>query len=439
MLEFLSDKFSSIFSKFRNSKLTKENIKKVLEDINDTLLQADVPYDIVHDFVSSIEKEVIGKEVVKSLKPAEFLIKIVHNKLLNFLGVTTENTIFSFQIPSVIMFIGLQGAGKTTTASKLAWYLKNNAEKKGKKRTILLSSIDFYRPAAIDQLEILANKVGVLFYRSNFNDPLMASKDIYNKYQSLNADYLILDTAGRLHIDNNMVDELKKVDNIIKPRYKILVIDAMTGQESLNVALEFDKSLDITGAIVTKMDSQARSGLIFGFRYKIKKPIIFLATGEKLEDLELYRPERIADRILGMGDIATLLEKANETISQEDQTRILNNMEKGEITFQDFLDQINMVNKMGSLVSIMRYIPGFGSFNISNDMLEQTEKEISKYKNIINSMTPKEKLQPSILNESRKIRIAKGSGVSLNDVNALLKKFNDSKVLFKNLMKLNKR
>jgi signal recognition particle subunit SRP54 len=440
MLDFLSEKFSSIFSKLKpNSKLTESNIKDIIENINDTLIEADVPYDVVEEFIKEIKDEFIGKKVIRSLQPAEFLIKVVHTKLLEFLGSQTENTTFSFQIPSTIMLLGLQGAGKTTTAAKLAYFLKSNAEKKGKKRNIMLASVDFYRPAAIDQLQLMAEKSNVTFYRSKFNNPIEATKDIYKQAHQQAIDYLILDTAGRLHIDKDMIDELKEINNIIKPKYKILVIDAMTGQESLNVALEFEKNLDITGSIITKMDSQARSGLIFGFKYKVKKPIIFLTTGEKIEDIELFKPERIANRILGMGDIATLLEKANEKISESDQNRIYNNISKGNITLEDFAEQINMINKLGSLVSIAKYIPGFRSLNISNDILEQGQKELLKYKDIINSMTLKERINPNILDNSRKLRIAKGSGVSTNQVDMLLKKFEESKVLLKNILKLQKR
>ncbi len=427
MFNFLTQKFSSIFSSFNgNTKLTESNIDDALKQVSESLLEADVPNHVVIDFINQIKQETLGKEIIKSLNPGQQFIKIVYERLCEFLG--GKNAIApTFQIPSVIMVLGLQGSGKTTTVAKLANYLQDLSKKKGKTRKILLGSVDFYRPAAIDQLEILSKQVNVEFYRSSQADVIKAAKEIYNQFKQKEYDYLILDTAGRLHIDNKMLQELQEINLILEPKYKILVLDSMTGQESLKVAQAFDQNIGFNSAILTKLDSETRAGAAFAFRYILKKPISFIGSGEKIEDLELFYPERMATRILGMGDVLTLVEKAESKIKKSEQDRLANAISSGNFTLQDFASQLDMVGNLGSLSKIMQYLPGMGSVKLTPEIMEKGEAEVKKFKAILNSMTVKEKVFPRILDNSRKQRIAKGSGTIVIDVNLLLEKFEQSK------------
>lgn len=444
MFDFLSKKFSSIFNNFAGqNKLTEGNINDALVQVQDALLEADVPFDVVNEFSNQLKKEVVGQKIVASLKPSEQLLKIVYDKILYFLGghvgsSGATETQFSFSFPSVVMALGLQGSGKTTTLAKLAYNVKELAEKRGKARKILLASVDFYRPAAIDQLEILAKRVGVDFYRSSCSEPISAAQDILKYFTSGRYDLLLLDTAGRLHVDDNLMSELKKLDKIAKPKYKLLAIDAMTGQESLKVAQVFDKSVGITGAILTKMDSEARGGLAFAFKYILKKPILFVGTGEKVQDLEVFKPERLASRIVGMGDMMSLVERAQEKIKESDQEQFYKSMTQGKINLIDFESQLNMLGKLGSLSSLVKYLPGIGSFNISQDQLEQGEREMKLFKAIISSMTMRERTAPKILDQSRKERIAKGSGTKVANINALLERLEYSQQFAKVFKKMEK-
>lgn len=439
MFDFLSKKFSDIFTRMTGAdKLSEKNIDVTLDKVHDALLEADVPFEVVKSFVAQVKQEVIGQKVYASLKPQELLMKIVNDKVVAFLGGQTSQTQFTFDIPSVVMIVGLQGSGKTTTTAKLAHFIKEQANKRGKSRRIMVASVDFYRPAAIHQLEILAQQVDALFYRSTQSDAVLAAQEIYKQAQSQLVDILFLDTAGRLHIDTQMIEELKLIDTRIKPKYKLLVIDSMIGQESLSVAKAFEEKIGITGAILTKMDSDTRGGVAFAFKYELKKPILFIATGEKMQDIELFRPERIANRIIGMGDIASLVEKAQEKIKHHDQEALYKSISQGKMTLIDFFQQIEMVNKLGSLSSIMKYMPNMGSLNITPDMLQKGEVEIKKFKAIISSMTKKEKIMPKILDASRKSRIANGAGVSVADINSLLSRFEQSQQFAKVFSKLGK-
>lgn len=438
MFDFLSNKFSSIFAKLTGQdRLTEKNMDETLGKFSDALIEADVPYDVVNTFMESVKKEILGKKILASLKPSEMLMKIIHEKIVAFLSDGTKfDDSFLFQIPSTVMVMGLQGSGKTTTIGKLATYAKNNFEKKGKKRKILVASVDFYRPAAVDQLEILAQKAGVLFYRATETNPVLAAREIHTYAKKELIDLLFLDTAGRLHVDNQMLEELKEIDKIVNPKYKILVLDAMTGQESLTVAKTFESAVGFTGAILTKMDSETRAGAAFAFRYVLKKPLMFVSTGEKLGDLEKFRPDRLAGRIIGAGDMMSLVEKAQEKIKQSDQDKMYSSLMQGKFTLADFAQQMDMVNKLGSLSSLMKYIPGMGNMNVTPDMMQKGEVELKKFKAIISSMTMKEKILPKILDGSRKLRIAKGAGVAVADVNSLLSRFEQSQQfvkLFKNM------
>jgi signal recognition particle subunit SRP54 len=444
MFDFLSSKFSSIFSAVRGTKqLTEETIQKTLASVQDALLEADVPYDVVQQFISEIKQEAVGAKLTGSLKPDEMLMKIVYDKLVQFLGgasTSAQEAAFTFDIPSMVMVMGLQGSGKTTTVAKLGYYIKDTAAKRGKSRRVLAASVDFYRPAAIDQLEIISRQAGIDFYRALHEQPVKAAEEITLYAQKNQYEIVLLDTAGRLHIDNDMLQELKKIDSLLSPKYKFLVLDAMTGQESLAVARAFDQALGFRGAILTKMDSEARAGSAFAFRYALKKPVIFAGTGEKIADFELFRPERMASRILGMGDILTLVEKAEAKIAQDEQKRLSSAFEQGKLTLQDFADQLDMMSRLGSLSTLIKYVPGASGLSISPEMLSKGEKELKKFKAIISSMTRKERLSPKLLNPSRKGRIARGAGVAVSDIDLLLAKFEQSQQfvkLFKKMGKLN--
>lgn len=428
MFDFLSEKFSSIFSRLTGKgSLTEENLQDAILKVKDALLEADVPYKLIEEFVESIKADMIGKKVVKSIKPSDQFIKIVHERLLYFLGAEASEAEFSLQIPSTVMVMGLQGSGKTTTVAKLANFIKKQAEKRGKTRKILLASVDFYRPAAIDQLEILAKQVCVDFYRATeSSDPVKAAKEISAHAKNNFYEITFLDTAGRLHIDSNMLQEIQQIDVNIKPKYKILVLDSMTGQESINVARAFDQVVPFNSAILTKMDSDTRGGAAFAFKYFLKKPITFVGSGEKIDDLEQFRPKRVADRILGMGDILSLIEKAEEKINKQEQESMYSAFSAGKMNLQDFANQMEMVGRLGSLSNLMKYIPGMAGANISPEMVQKGEQEVRKFKAIISSMTPKERYFPKVLDGSRKSRIAKGAGVKVEDVNILLQRFEQS-------------
>jgi len=437
MFDFLSQKFSGVLSWLKDrGRLTEENIEQAINQVRDALLEADVPYEIVDAFLNQIKDEVVGKKVQQALNPGQQLIKIVHDKLLSFLGGSNALSTVSLPIPSVIMVMGLQGSGKTTTIAKLTHWLMQQAKQRGKKRKILLASVDFYRPAAIDQLEILAQKVGADFYRASSTKALPAAQEIHQHFKNNHYEFLFLDTAGRLHIDQDMMTELVEINTKLAPKYKFLVLDAMTGQESLRVAKAFETAVGFDSAVLSKMDSDTRGGAAFAFRYALKKPISFVGNGEKIEDLENFVPERMATRILGMGDILTLIEKANETISEENQEAITRRLLDGHFTLKDFADQLGFIDKMGSLQKITRYLPGMN--NVSPEMMEKGQVEIKNFKAVISSMTNKERLIPSIIDASRKKRIAQGAGVTIQDVNQLLQRFDQSKQFVKMFKKAGK-
>lgn len=437
MFSFLSQKFSGILGWLNNKgRLTEENINEAVTRVREALLEADVPLNIVEVFLDQITQEALGKKIYTALNPGQQFIKIVHEKLLDFLGGKNALSAITFQIPSVIMIMGLQGSGKTTTTAKLAYSVMHQAKQRGKKRHILLASVDFYRPAAIDQLGILAEKIGADFYRAKATSPLAAAKEIHDYFKSKSYELLFLDTAGRLHIDNDMMAELVDINAKLAPKHKILVLDAMIGQESLNVAQAFDQAVGFDAAILAKMDSDTRGGAAFAFRYSLKKPIAWVGVGEKIEDLENFVPERMATRILGMGDMLTLIEKASENISEQDQESLAKRFMDGAFSLKDFHEQLGMIDKLGSLQKVSRYLPG--SAPISPEMMEKGQGEIKKFKAIIDSMTNKEKLVPQILDASRKKRIAQGAGVIVQDINQLLQRFEQSKQFVKMFKKMGK-
>lgn len=421
MFDFLANKFSSAFATLTgNNKLTEKNIDESLTKVKDALLEADVPYRVVDTFLTEVKQEVLGQKVLASLKPDEQFIKIVHDKMVAFLGGTQQE--LTLKKPSIVMVMGLQGSGKTTTIAKLAHYYT----KKGYKK-ILVGSVDFYRPAAIDQLEILAQQVGVTFYRAQSTQPVQAASEITHQAKTLHADLVLLDTAGRLHIDNQMLGELQEVTSNVQPHTKLLVLDSMTGQESLRVAQAFQDSIGFDGAILTKMDSGSKGGAAFAFAYTLKKPIFFVGSGEKPADFEPFITGRMASRMIGMGDVETLLEKAEEKIEKSEAERMEKALKTGQFTLDDFAKQLDMMGRLGSLSSIMRYIPGMSSKALPQGALEQGEREMKKFRAIMASMTKKERITPAILDSSRKKRIARGSGVGVSDVNVLLERFEQTK------------
>ncbi len=442
MFDFLAEKFSSIFTKIAGNKvITEQNIADSISKLHDALIDADVPYDVVQDFTQQLKQEALGAQLLKSLNPAEYFMKLVYDRLIVFLADGKSDSDFAFSIPSTIMLLGLQGSGKTTTIARLAQFVVHQAASRGKKRKIMIASVDFYRPAAIEQLAILTKKIEsngseIIFYEAESEDPVAASLEISAKAKELSCDLLFLDTAGRLHVDQAMLLELKKIDSLLKPKYKILVLDSMTGQESVSVAKAFFDLIDFTGAVLTKLDSDTRAGAAFAFRYLLKRPILFVGTGEKIGDLEKFIPDRIASRILGMGDIQSLLEKANQKIKKSDQDQLYNAVSKGKLTLLDFANQMDMMSKMGSLSSLLKYMPGASMMKISPEMIEKGEKEIKVFKAIMSSMTRKELLVPTLLNSSRKNRISRGAGVSLKDVDMLLSRFEQSQQIAKTFKKI---
>lgn len=433
MFDFLSQKFSSLFSRLEGAqKLTEANIQEAIDQVQEALLEADVPYNVVQSFTQLVKSEVVGNKVVASLKPSEQLLKVVQDKIITFLGGDVSS--FSFSFPSVVMVMGLQGSGKTTTLGKLAYKIKKDTEKERTAKKILLASVDFYRPAAIEQLEVLAKRVGVDFYRAQNADPVMASKEILSYYKNHAYDLLLLDTAGRLHVDNSMLQELQEIDAVVQPQYKFLVLDAMTGQESLSVAKVFEDTVRFQGAVLTKMDSDTRGGSAFSFRYVLKKPIVFVGEGEGVADLNQFYPDRAAERMLGMGDIQSLIERAEEKIAFDEQQKAEKALKSGSFSLQDFADQMAMMSKVGSLAQLLKYMPGAG-VKMSPEMIQRGEVELIKFRAIISSMTLKERLDATILNDSRIKRIAKGAGVGSEDVAMLLKRFEEAKQYVKLLNK----
>ncbi len=433
MFNFLSNKFSGILSWVKDKgRLSEENIFDAETQVRDALLEADVPYHVVDEFVNKIKEEVIGQKITSKVNPGQLLIKIVYDQLLSFLGGKDSNKI-TFQIPSVIMMMGLQGSGKTTTISKLANWLLLESQKRGKARKILLASVDFYRPAAIDQLELLAKQINVDFYRAKHTDVVKATREIREAYKDKGYEYLFLDTSGRLHVDNEMMGELREIDLIMSPKYKILILDSMTGQESLKIAQAFEQDIGFSGVILTKMDSDTRGGAAFSFKYSLKKPIYFVGSGEKVNDLELFIPERMASRILGMGDILTLIEKA-DLQGNGLQDDVAYKMMSGGFNLEDFLKQLDIISKMGSMQKLVRYLPGMP--NITPEAIEAGEQEVKRFRAIISSMTVKERRFPQLLDASRKLRIARGSGTNVQEINKLLQRLQQSKQFAKMFKKI---
>jgi len=416
MLEELTEKLDTIFRKLRGQgKLTEANIRDGLRDIRRALLEADVNFKVAKRFLKDVEQKALGSEVLSSISPAQLIVKIVYDEIITLLG--GESVIFQpGNAPCVIVVCGLQGSGKTTSVVKLALYL----EKKGKK--VLVSSVDVHRPAAIEQLKVLADTHSIPFFLSGENhDPSVISHKALEEYRSYNHDILIMDTAGRLHVDDEMMNELSLVRDILKPLHILFVADGMTGQDAVNAVEGFQRYVEFDGVILTKMDGDARGGAALSIREVTGKPILFVGNGERIEAFEQFHPDRFASRILGMGDIVSLVEKAQEVIDERKARQLQEKMLSARFTLDDFLDQLQQIKKMGPLEQIIGMIPGIGK-TLKNFKL-QDDGRLKYIEAIIYSMTRKERMHPHIIDGSRRKRIAQGSGTTLQEVNGLLKQF----------------
>lgn len=420
MFDNLQDRLDGIFQKLsRQARLNENNIKDALREVRLALLEADVNYKVVKDFIDKVRERAIGVEVMKSLTPGQQMIKVVHEELITLMGSSHQRLQFASQPPSVIMMTGLQGSGKTTTCGKLA---KNLI--KERKRPLLVAA-DVYRPAADEQLRTIGNTLGVeVFAPGTHISPVEISERALNHAKMHGFEPVIIDTAGRLSIDEALMNELLEIKKSVNPSEILFIADAMTGQDAVNVAQTFDELLDITGVILTKMDGDARGGAALSIRAVTGKPIKFIGVGEKFDLLESFHPERLASRILGMGDVLTLIEKAEANIDQQKAEELARKIKKDQFTLRDFLDQLQQIKKMGPLDQLMGMIPGMGKLNLG-DQLQNSDGELKKIEAMINSMTPAERDNVELIskNRSRKQRIANGSATSLQDVNRFLKQF----------------
>ena len=430
MFERLSDKLDAAFKKLKGrGKLTEENIEEGLKEIRMALLEADVHYRVAKRFIADVKERALGREVLTSLTPGQQVIKIVNEELTELMGSHQEELNLSGPSPVSLMLVGLQGSGKTTTAGKLAVFLRN----KGRKPYLVPA--DVYRPAAIDQLKKLGEQLNVPVFSSSLDmDPVQICRDAKTAAHQQGCDTLLLDTAGRLHIDEDLMDELIRINEAVKPADILLVADAMTGQDAVNIAQSFNEALDIGGVVLTKMDGDARGGAALSIKEITGKPIKFIGVGEKLSELEPFHPDRLASSILGMGDVLTLIEKAQGVVDEKKAAELEKKLRKSQFTLEDFRDQMRQIRKMGSLSDIMKMIPGMGKLKHMKNM-DMDEKELVRIEAIINSMTPLERRRHGIINGSRRRRIAKGSGTRVQDVNRLLKDYTQ---LLKMLKKLNK-
>ncbi len=426
----LSEKLQNVFKSLRSKGLlTEEDVKTALKEVKLALLEADVNFKVVKQFVKSVQERAVGQDVMNGLNPGQMVIKIVNEELVALMGSeTTELALRSGGGITVILMAGLQGAGKTTTTAKIAGKLKQ----KGKKP--LLVACDVYRPAAIQQLQINGKKQGVeVFSMGDSHKPVNIAKAAMEHAKANGFQVVILDTAGRLHIDEGMMEELQEIKAEIEVDQTILVVDAMTGQDAVNVASTFQEKIGIDGVILTKLDGDTRGGAALSIRAVTGKPILYVGMGEKLSDLEQFYPERMANRILGMGDVLTLIEKAQETIDEEKAKELEQKMIKAEFGFDDYLESMSQMKKLGGIASMLQMMPGFDSSQIAEIENAMDEKKMARIEGIIYSMTPKERSNPSILNPSRKRRIAKGAGVDISEVNRLVKQFEQSRKMMKQL------
>lgn len=407
-------------------KLTDLEIKQAMREIRIALLEADVNFQVVRDFINRVSEKASGEDILKGLNSTQQVIKIVNDELIALMGSTHSKLAVADRPPTIIMMCGLQGAGKTTMCGKLAGMLKKQNKK------VMLAACDVYRPAAIKQLQVVGGKVNVPVFEEGQINPVKIAKDALDEAKRQGADVLIIDTAGRLHIDEQLMEELQKIKAEVRPNEILLVVDSMTGQDAVNVAETFNQKLDITGVIITKLDGDTRGGAALSIKAVTGKPIKFVGSGEKMEDIEPFYPDRMASRILGMGDVLTLIEKAQEAFSEEEVLKLQKKMKTNSFTLQDYLNQLESVKKMGGIGKLMSMVPGLGG-KVNEDDID--ESKIIKTKAIILSMTPEERNNPDIIKASRRKRIAAGSGTSIQDVNQLLKQFDMSKKMMRRVSK----
>ncbi len=425
MLEDLTQKLESAFKKLRGyGKLTETNVEESLKEIRRALLEADVNYKVAKDFVASVREQALGSEVLRSVTPGQMIVKIVHDEMVRLLGNSVMQIKTAGIPPTILMLSGLQGSGKTTFAGKLASFLKKSGRKP------MLVAADVYRPAAIEQLKVLGRSLDVPVYDEGAGDPVKIAFNAIAAARQKFCDTIILDTAGRLHIDTAMMDELVRVKSRVRPHEILFVADGMTGQDAVNTANEFSAKLDFDGVVLTKMDGDARGGAALSIRAVTGKPIKFLSIGEKLDEIEPFHPDRIASRILGMGDVVTLVEKAQDTIDQEKAKKLEAKLKKADFDLEDFRDQLQQIKKMGSLESLLKMIPGVGQ-QLGNTKVD--ERGLVRTEAIINSMTGEERRNPKILNGNRRKRIASGSGTRVQDVNQLMNQFQQMKKMMKQM------
>ena len=433
MFDQLTDKLEATFKKLRGvGKLTEDNIKDGIRELKLSLLEADVNFKVVKELVEKVKERALGTEVAKSINPGQMFIKIFHEELVAMLGEGDHSLNLNVRPPAIILMAGLQGSGKTTTAGKLAYLLKNKMKKR-----VLLVPADVYRPAAIDQLKTLAAKIDVDVYPSEvgMNPVDIAVKSVeYGKNNV--ADVIIIDTAGRLQVDEEMMDEIENIKKAVEPSEILFVADAMTGQEAVNVAAEFHKRLSITGVVLTKMDGDARGGAALSINAATGAPLKFVGMGEKIDQFEVFHPERIAGRIVGLGDVLSLVEKATEKIDAEEAERLRKKMGKNDFDLEDFLAQMKMIKNMGPMENMLEMIPGMGKAMKQMEGKVNFDKELSKIEAIIFSMTKEERRKPEILNASRRRRIANGSGTKVQDINQFMKQYLEMKKMMKNINKL---
>ena len=427
----LSEKLQDTLGKLTGKgKLSEKDINNAAREIKLSLLEADVNYKVVKEFVKKIKERSMGQDVMESLTPGQTVIKIVNEELTALMGKENSKLELKGSTPHVVLMVGLQGSGKTTHSGKLVRKLKKEG------RNPLLVALDIYRPAAIDQLKVVGKKAEVEVFEKGKQDPVKTANEAKEYARRNNNDVVIMDTAGRLQIDEDLMDELKNIKKAVKPDEILLVVDAMVGQESVNVAKTFDDYLDITGVILTKLDGDARGGAALSIRQVVGKPIKFIGTGEKLDDLEAFHPDRMASRILGMGDVLSLIEKAEKQVSLKDAKELEEKMRNQSYTLDDFVEQINQIRNMGPLEDLLAMIPG-----VNNKMLKNVnvdEKGFVRIEALISSMTKEEREKPEIIGKSRKERIAKGSGVDMNELNKLLKQFKELKKMMKQFTNMKK-
>jgi signal recognition particle subunit SRP54 len=432
MFDSLSSRLQNAFRNLRGlGKISEENVSDSLKEVRMALLEADVNFKVARDFIERVKSKAIGVEVIQSIQPGQQVVKIIHDELVDLLG--SQNAALNLSSnPTCLLMVGLHGSGKTTSSGKLGRLLQRQG------RQPLLVAADVYRPAAMDQLETLGKQIGIpVFLKRGETDVLKIAREALEHAKAENRNVVIFDTAGRLQIDEPLVQELVRLRDLVKPQEILLVLDAATGQEAVNVATHFDQALQITGSILTKLDGDARGGAALSLKSVTGKPIKFAGVGEKLEDFEPFHPERMASRILGMGDVVSLVEKAAEAVSEEDAKKLEEKMRKGEFTLEDFLEQLRAMKKLGPLENILKMLPG-GADALKQTDISKHEKEFKRMEGMVCSMTRKERMTPQILNAGRRRRIAAGSGVSVTELNTMLNKFFQMQQMMKKMGKFQK-